>query len=73
MSKTVSIYQQTPDGMLRLGLFTPRKFYSVRSVAEQFRARHPDINGPLFMSNRMFINGRWVDDTKRIPLEEHHE
>lgn len=70
MSKTVAIYEEV-DGekILRLGTFTPHKFYSARAVGEQVRAKHPNLTNRLFMSHRVFIDGRWTDDGQRIPLD----
>lgn len=60
--KTVAIYKKTQDGMLRLGTFTPREFYSIRSVSEQFMAKHPDADpATLYIARRNRIMGRIVD------------
>jgi hypothetical protein len=69
--KSVSIYQKMPDGtMRRLGTFRPRKYYSVRSVSEQFCAKHPRSDpSELFIAKRMTIMGRIVDSSARIPFD----
>jgi hypothetical protein len=70
MTKTVAIYEEIDGEMLlRLGTFTPRKFYSARAIGEQVRAKHPNLTNRLFMSHRMLINGQWTDDGQRIPLD----
>ena len=68
MAKTVAIYQQTEDGLLQLGTFTPHKFYSARSIGEQFRARYPNVRGKLFMARRINLFGRYVDSADRISI-----
>ena len=45
MAKTVAIYEDTPNGRFRLGVFTPRNATSVRHIGEQIRQRHPNISG----------------------------
>jgi hypothetical protein len=57
--KTVAIYQQTEDGMLRLGTFTPRKYYSIRAISEQFCYKHPNADpSRLFIAPRVPSMGR---------------
>lgn len=71
MTKTVAIYQQTEHGLLRIGIFRPHKYYSIASIAEQFRKRYPqaESDGALFMADRTLLMGMggWVDG-ERIPF-----
>lgn len=66
----VAIYQQTPDGMRRVGLF-PGTGNSVREISARFHRRYPKAHagGPLFLSFRRRLFGRIVDDSERIPME----
>jgi hypothetical protein len=60
--KSVGIYQRTPDGMLRLGTFRPRKHYSIRAISEQFMRQHPNADpSELYISTRRYIMGKFVD------------
>ncbi len=68
--KTVAIYEKTGNGMLRLGTFTPRKYYSVRSISEQFCDKHPNADPKaLFIARRVQSFGKVVDDAERIPFD----
>lgn len=69
--KTVSIYQKTDNGMLQLGSFTPKKYYSVRSISEQFMAKHPNANPQtLYIKRRGFMPGIGIVDMgELIPFE----
>lgn len=60
---TVAIYQDTPNGKLRIGTLTPRKGRSIRSMSHEFMARHPEANPTeLFIAKRIWVDGKYVDD-----------
>jgi len=71
MSKTVAIYQQTENGMLRLGTFTQPKGSgrSIREMSEAIYQKMPTLTGECFLAPRVRVMGKWVDDAQRIPLE----
>jgi len=63
---TVTIYQKTENGMLRVGTYTVRgkHSYSVRAIADKFLSQHPNFApDELYIAKRLNLSGRWVDDT----------
>ena len=68
MAKTAAVYQQTPEGLLRLGVVRGR---SLRLMAITFHKRHPHayVDGaPLFLAPRYKLMGRYVDG-ERLPMD----
>jgi hypothetical protein len=67
---TFAIYQDTDDGMLRVGTFTPRNRTSVRHIAEQFFAKCPDApRGKMYVAQRINMGGgQIIDSPDRVLL-----
>jgi hypothetical protein len=72
MHKTVAVYQDMRDGMYRIGLFTHRGIgSSVYAISQAFHAKYPEAHkhGKLYVSQRVKMNGRYVDDSQRYPMD----
>lgn len=69
--KTLAIYQMTQNGMLRLGTFTRPKGCgpSIREISDAIYKKFPNLTGECFVTPRIRIMGKVVDDAQRIPLE----
>ena len=67
---TVAIYQQLPDGMVRLGTFTVKGHPNARRIAMTFHKKYPKAwaTGPLFIATRRKLFGRYCDED-RIPMD----
>lgn len=66
---TYAVYQETADGLARIGTFSGPKG-SVRSVCASLKAKMPEIVGTkVYVSVRRMIEGKWVDDSQRIPCD----
>ena len=66
---TFAIYQDTSDGVLRVGTFTPRKATSVHHIAEQFFEKQPNMpRGKVNICRRRKFGDRWIDDPNRVLL-----
>ena len=66
---TYAIYQDTKNGLLRLGTFSPKNATSVREIARQFFARYPSMPRHGVYIARRYNNGHgYVDSPDRVPL-----
>lgn len=72
MAKTVAVYQDTPHGRLRVGLFTYKgSGQGTYAISQAFHAKCPQAHsaGPLYIAKRLRLNGTWVDDTLHLPMD----
>jgi hypothetical protein len=60
---TYALYEETEQGLLRIGTFKPHRATSVREIAAQLFAKYPNMpQGKMYIARRFRLFGKWTDD-----------